>query len=225
MPDEPAPAPTGTAVHVAEVFRLAVACGRWSGHLEFDTLRQHARALGLIEVPNRHGAIGPDLLRPTLTRDAHPRSLSARYGLSLQPLHTDGAHHRQPPRFVVLSAPAPSATATLVWQPPATPDWNALLQQGLFTVSSGNTRFLSTARPGHHLRYDPGCMTAADTYARHLQERLAVASADAIEHQWSYPDTVLVIDNWRTLHARAAVADPSEPRVMRRIAYRQGAAG
>lgn len=215
----------GTMVHVADAFHLAGAHGWWRGHLEFDALRRHAHTLGLIEAPNRPGATGRDLLRPTRPHDAHPRSLSARYGLNAQPLHTDGAHHRQPPRFVVLSATAPSATATLLWQPPATPDWNALLQHGLFTVSSGPTRFLSTACTSHRLRYDPGCMTAADTPARHLQARLAAASADAIEHRWTDPDTVLVIDNWRTLHARAAVTNLSEPRVMRRIAYHEGATG
>lgn len=108
---------------------------------------------------------------------------------------------------------------------PATPDWDALLQHGLFTVSTGPMRFLSTARSSRRLRYDPGCMTAADTPARHLQGRLVAASTEAIEHRWTDPDTVLIIDNWRTLHARAAVNNPAEPRLMRRIAYHEGATG
>lgn len=125
----------------------------------------------------------------------------------------------------MLSATSPSETATLLWLPPATPSWNALLHHGVFAVSSGPTRFLSTARTNHRLRYDPGCMTGADTPARHLQARLAAASADAIEHRWTDPDTVLVIDNWRALHARAAVTNLFEARVMRRVAYHEGATG
>jgi len=51
-------------VHVADVFQIAGAHGWWRGQLEFDALRRHADSLGLIEAPNRHGAKGPDLLRP-----------------------------------------------------------------------------------------------------------------------------------------------------------------
>jgi hypothetical protein len=213
----------GPLTPILNAFRLAQADGWWTGHLQFDAIRRYADTLGLIEAPNRRGAMGPDQLRPTRPLDSHPRSLSARYGLTAQPLHTDGAHQRQPPRFVVLSATDSSLTGTLLWQPPATPAWTALLQHGVFTVSSGPTRFLSTVQNGRFLRFDPGCMIAADSPARRLQARLAAASADALEHRWTESDTVLVIDNWRALHARAAVTDPSEPRVMQRIAYHQGA--
>lgn len=207
---------------VAEPFRLAVAHGWWRGNLDFLALLEHAQMHGLIEAPNRRGAAGPDLLRPTQAAGAHPNSLSARVGFGAQPLHTDGAHHRQPPRFIVLSATAPSETSTLVWQPPATADWDALLRHGLFTVSGGHTRFLSTARSKRYLRYDPGCMTAADSVARQLQARLRAAALDAVECRWTDSHTVLVIDNWCTLHARTAARMPAEPRVMRRIAYHEG---
>jgi hypothetical protein len=214
----------GPRTPILNAFRLAQADGWWVGHLKFDVIRRYAEALGLIEAPNRRGTTGPDQLRPTRPLDSHPRSLSARYGLSAQPLHTDGAHQRQPPRFVVLSATEPSLTGTLLWRPPSTPTWTALTQHGVFTVSNGPTRFLSTVENGCFLRFDPGCMTAADSSARRLQSRLTAASADAVVHSWTEPDTVLVIDNWRALHARAAVTDESEQRVMQRIAYRQGAA-
>jgi alpha-ketoglutarate-dependent taurine dioxygenase len=68
-------------------------------------------------------------------------------------------------------------------------------------------------------------MAAADAVARQLQVRLRAAAADAVECRWTDADTVLIIDNWRTLHARAAVRDPAEPRVMRRIAYHEGVIG
>jgi hypothetical protein len=214
----------GSSTPVLNAFRLAQADGWWIGHLNFDVMRRYAEALGLVEVPNRRGTTGPDQLRPTRPLDSHPRSLSARYGLSAQPLHTDGAHQRQPPRFVVLSATEPSLTGTLLWQPPATPAWAALTQHGVFTVSTGTTRFLSTVDNGRFIRFDPGCMTAADSSARRLHARFAAASADAVVHSWIKPDTLVVIDNWRALHARAAITDASEQRVMQRIAYHHGTA-
>src|SRR5580704_10624045 len=46
-------------------------------------------------------------LSPTVQAGANSKSLSAMHGLGSFPMHTDGAHLLQPPRFVVLVCASP----------------------------------------------------------------------------------------------------------------------
>ena len=71
------------------------------------------RPSGWAEVRPSPGDAPVSVLRPAEASAAHPRSLSAPYGLGQQPLHTDGAHLPDPPDIVVLisSHPEPDADA------------------------------------------------------------------------------------------------------------------
>lgn len=143
-------------------------------------------------------------------------------GHGAQPLHTDGAHLEQPPDVVLLFANEPTLVPTLLWRM----DWSRMdgplidaLRHGLFTVDDGRTQFLSPAALGGRLRFDPGCMTPADTRATRAAEHFAAAQASATPFHWDETGKVLAIDNRRVLHARAdATADPE--RVLERLAFR-----
>lgn len=65
---------------------------------EFEML---GRSLG-IPVSVRPGGPTTYRLTPTPVSEAAPRSLSAIYGLDAFPFHTDAAHHRVPPRYLIL---------------------------------------------------------------------------------------------------------------------------
>ena len=93
-----------------------------SGTGDIDSIREHAASLGWVEVPTRGGDAPVSVLRPTEASAAHPRSLSAEYGLGQQPLHTDGAHMVDPPDIVVLISSRRSSTATHVWRESTQPE-------------------------------------------------------------------------------------------------------
>ena len=214
---------------LADLVKTATAAGWAVGTVELERLRVRASALGWVEVATRKGDGPVSVLRPTPAEEAHPRSLSAVHGLGEQPLHTDGAHMKDPPRFVVLHAVEPNGTPTLLWSErskatnPAYPRIGQPLRLagGIFLVHSGGTRFLASAygyREGY--RYDPGCMTPADERAHEAARYFASLTSSAYRHEWTEPNQVLVINNRSALHARAAVDEADAGRQLTRIVYR-----
>jgi hypothetical protein len=123
---------------------MAVSKGWASGSGDLDSIRRQATSLGWVEVATRRGDASVSVLRPVDAGAAHPRSLSAVYGLGQQPLHTDGAHLHEPPDFVVLVCQRPNATPTQLWRPAVTSrrrrtttvSWDAL-RHGMFLVCNG----------------------------------------------------------------------------------------
>jgi hypothetical protein len=163
------------------------------------------------------GAIA--LLRPTLKDKAHPSSLSARYGLEAFPLHTDGAHLRNPPTIVLLQARSPTFGATLVHRMNSGRLSSAQLssfRHGVFVVGAGNVAFYCHAMSSdHHIRFDPGCMTALDPDARYVQQRLREEARDAERYRWRNLGLTLVLDNTTSLHGREQVSNDSGRKIRR----------
>lgn len=185
-------------------------------------LRSAAQRLGWSELPNRRGDPSVTELRPRTEQQAKPNSLSTKYGTGAQPLHTDGAHLPRPPDIVALVAKTPSRTPTRLWRTlsitRAVP-WEAL-HNGIFLVSSGRDSFFTPAAGDLGFRYDPGCMTPCDQRARATAEYFTEALEDADEHVWDMPGQILLIDNRRALHARAAVdSDTDAGRTLHRVAF------
>lgn len=173
--------------------------------------RVAGRAGSLHEVIEPHGA-----------DDAHPRSLSARYGLDALPFHTELSHRTRPCRYLLLGCIDPgspaAATMLLDWQTLGLSSEEFDLLEGTpVLVRSGRRSFYSTilAPGGAFLRYDPGCLEAVDQRGRMalalIEDRIATASPKA--HHWRQGD-ILIIDNWRVLHGRS----PSDPGSGRRLA-------
>jgi hypothetical protein len=212
---------------MSEAQRAGWASG--SGHI--DAIREHAASLGWAEIPARRGDTPVAVLRLAEPGAAHPRSLSATYGLSQQPLHTDGAHLTDPPDIVVLICSHPSPTATRVWAAAqaaksrgvALPSPSALTH-GMFLVHNGRDSFFAPAPADWDYRYDPGCMTACDARARQVEEYFMGQLAEAATFEWTSAGQVLVVDNRHALHSRAAVADGDMDRELIRVAFRVTAA-
>jgi hypothetical protein len=172
-------------------------------------------------VAGRAGAL-EEVIEPHGANDAHPRSLSARYGLDALPFHTELSHRPRPCRYLLLGCidPGSPAAATVLL------DWRTLgfsreefdlLEGTPVLVRSGRRSFYSTIlAPGRaFLRYDPGCLEPVDQSGRIalglIKNRIAAASPQA--HHWRQGD-ILTIDNWRVLHGRR----PSDQGSGRRLA-------
>lgn len=170
-------------------------------------------------------------LTPLAAGDAPPRSLSAVHGVGSFPFHTDAAHHRQPPRWVVMHCidPGPAHRPTLLADAARLSltdrQWRAL-ERAVCWVRSGGRGFLA-AIVGHRdgrtmIRYDGGCMAPADPSFAGAAElfRDAVSAAPHVRLEWQRDDLV-IFDNWRILHARggASRAD-SGVRCLQRVLVR-----
>ena len=187
-----------------------------------------ARELGT-PVPSRSGGSLVDELRPVRPQRASARSLSAIWGLGSFPFHTDGSAHRIPPRYVLLRL-APGAESQ---RPTLLQDFEALalpsatrrsLARDVWLVNGGRGRFLtsilnSTAVKGESvLRFDMACMrprSASPEAARALQRACA---SKPTRVDWE-SETVLVLDNWRVLHARGGATSATDDavRVLERV--------
>jgi hypothetical protein len=161
-------------------------------------------------VAGRDGSLD-EVIQPLAPEHAHPRSLSARYGLDALPFHTELSHRPRPCRYVLLGClhPGSPAAATMLL------DWGTLgfshdelafLEETPVLVRTGRRSFYSTilACGGAFLRYDPGCLEPVDDRGRRamklIHDRVAAAPFD--DHHWREGD-ILIIDNWRVLHGRS----------------------
>ena len=175
--------------------------------------------------PDTRLARRPSRLRPRTVVNARPMSLSAKFGLGAFPLHVDTAHWPIPGRYVILgcvdAAGAGSGTRLLHLRSDLfTEPEEQLLRTAVFRVRSGAKSFYATvkARGADYFRFDPGCMepacaAATDvlTLMKDLSERTEAATI-----QWK-AGQVVIIDNWRALHGREAIALSDERRVLLRV--------
>lgn len=198
--------------------------------------RMEGSSAELVELASRLGSpvaarrSGPllDRLVPKATGEAAPRSLSAAYGFGRFPFHTDAAHHRSPPRFVLLRCASctPTGVPTLVADFDGmqfTPSELKTLKREQWVVRGGRGRtfyapLLDEIDGRRRIRWDPGCMSPVAGTTPVGQEIVAGAlrSADATEIRW-HEGEVTILDNWRMLHARPAVSRDDELRVLERI--------
>lgn len=199
--------------HLEELARKALELGWASERVELSRLLDDARRLDWTPVPIRAGEPAVGTLQVVDRADAHPNSLSAMVGADAQPLHTDGAHHRSMPDIVILSAAAPTPTATMLCRPGKP---TAAQLAGVFRVGGGKNSFYAGAvDKAGRWRYDPGCMIPTDSDARVAASQFKALGDSAEAHQWSREGEVLVIANRLTLHGRAAAVDAGTRRVHR----------
>lgn len=157
-------------------------------------------------------------LRPQSRKAAHPLSLSATTGLSEQPMHTDGAHLRDTPDFVLLWSEKKNATSTRVWKPNLIP---RAAQNGVFVVYNGKERWLTQGHSLGKIRFDPGCMSPADQSAMELSRILIAPPEEEVEHiHWDSEGKIVIIDNRRVLHGRSSISEGDEGRSLKRLAVK-----
>lgn len=170
----------------------------------------------------RRGDPSINTLRPLSRSQARANSLSSRYGMDAQPLHTDGAHLIHPPDVVVLLCETTNSTPTRLWRLWRVASSRSVIpgyiRHGVFLVNGGKESFFATACSGGRIRYDPGCMTPCDARARQTATLFEEGTQDAFDHVWNEPNMMLVIDNRTALHGRASAVDEPQ-RELRRISF------
>jgi hypothetical protein len=178
-------------------------------------LLSYAAKFGQPVAPRRYAPL-IDRLVPRTVEEARPNSMSAQYGLQALPFHTDAAYFRMPPRliFLRLAEGASSSADTLLL------NLNEIglsgrqlsnLRRDIWVVRTGPIAFYapvlgSTAAGAWRFRFDLCCMKPALPGASNSRIVLenAFETAKPIAVRW-YPERVVVIDNWTTVHARTAV--------------------
>lgn len=184
------------------------------------------RSLGTPVLDPRTGAEYSELL--PYRKDSAPRgSMSSLIGTGEQPMHTDAAYVPLPPRYVVLHCleRGESYCPTNIWTTDdlglrdekrpllTTPVW-------LFGNGVGPAFYspvIEMIGPFLRVRFDPCCMRPA-SFSRHTiadARRALCDYAQQIAIEWQTGD-LLVIDNWRCLHARGVGCDRSPSRRLRR---------
>jgi hypothetical protein len=196
-----------------------------------SSLLEIGRALGE-PIPSRSNGPLVDILRVIDAKDAKGRSLSARYGTGAFPWHTDMAHIRIPPRFVVMrSLSKHEIRPTFLFDSKylcRNEKEEAGLRTEVWLVNGGRGCFLSpilndTILPGAQIfRYDACVMRPMWTgggQSMALVKALDNQRASAVI-DWR-PGLCLVLDNWRMLHARAPRPDqPEHERLIERVLVR-----
>jgi hypothetical protein len=183
-------------------------------------------ALGPLLPFRRNGSIHHDL-KP-YRRDLAPRaSMSAITGTDEQPMHTDAAYYPRPPRYIALQCiePGEAPCPTHVWildvgslrrdRPAilAEPNWIA--------HGGGHTPFycamMDVQRGEVRVRFDPLSMrprSGANQTVAEAEESLGRYTR-RVDFHWKR-GSLLIIDNWRCLHARGKGADKAPSRCLRR---------
>lgn len=178
-----------------------------------------------VPVPVRPRWPPVQVLTPVKSSDAPRPSLSQLHGLGAFPLHTDAAHHRQPPRWMLMRCASvgnqecPTVLVDSREMPLATTERRGL-ERAVWKVSTGSRSFLAsvvlrtTSSPNGplSLRYDAGCMSVADVAFEPIADKLIswLGELPVARINWE-PDLAVVVDNWRMLHGRGEGQTPVEP--------------
>lgn len=209
---------------------------RLQGWVRVPGVKTHQDFLALAEclgqpVPSPTGEL-IKAIRPTARDNARPGTLSAAYGTSAFPFHTDTAFWPLPSRYVLLRAHGDLRRRTLVW--PVTAmlwqgcrDLSAIAAQSIWRVPCGRSApFYCSMRFRHRdrlgWRVDTTCMVPANSAARDLNNLIAPLLVDieqGISVDWM-DDTVLVLDNWAVLHSRGPAPCSESERIVERIYVR-----
>lgn len=187
----------------------------------------HEHLLGALEIASglKLRVQTREIVDSLAARSAFRFSMTAAYGRGEFPLHTDRAHDRIPPRFLLLSQAetlpgvltrvVPLADLTLSESDRST------LSREVWTVRYGRRPFLSPILNDTLVvddlvfRWDPICMTSEQK--RESSEILYARLRTVATRDYQLTSThTLIIDNWHCLHGRTAIPDAINRRSLRR---------
>lgn len=185
-----------------------------------------ANSLGrAITPPNR-----PTLhrLKARATSDAVRNSYSGRFGYGQFPFHTDMANWTTPPRYVLLRQNAgDSSIPTLLLDSQRVLSCvpSKQLERGIWTARARHRSFvcnLLSARKNFSLfRWDPYTLVPrseeAQNVTRLLFEEIQKQKESYLTSITFDSEAILVIDNWRMLHARPAIPVQAQTRELERL--------
>ena len=182
-----------------------------------DTFLRLACHFGIPVAPHDRPLV--QRLLPTDATEAAENTYSSRYGRSAFPFHTDYANWTTPPRYILMrSVGATHTVPTIVLDSSCLPsELTPDLRAACFRARAWSTGFacnvLSQCRRVTLFRWDPHTMNPLDSFARTTAaslvgvfDKLPTASS-AIP--WEDAGRVLLLDNWRVLHARPDASNTS----------------
>ncbi len=171
------------------------------------------------------GGIVQDLIPRS---NATPNTYSGIYGLNQFPFHTDLAHWRIPPRYLMLRCVNGYADVpTLLLDGKSFFDTVTLdmLTRAIFKPRrprNGELALLRLCEPfsgGYCFRWDEVFLKPAsrvgDVANQHVRNQLKKSEPLSISLENS--GDILLVDNWRMLHARSSIPDGRENRKIQRI--------
>lgn len=183
-----------------------------------------AASLGRPLVPWAGGLV--QRLTPRAT--ATPNTYSGVYGLDRFPFHTDLAHWRRPPRYLLLRCLRGYADI-----PTLLVDCRALVDSGGLDIlrraivkprrpQNGSVpllRLYEQVEYGYRFRWDETFLIPAsrvgDLASRHVRTTLESTNPQAVI--LAQPGDTLIVDNWHMLHARPPILPGREDRALERV--------
>jgi hypothetical protein len=157
-----------------------------------------------------------EILQPTPKEKAHQFSQSRSFGLSEIPFHTDCAHWKKPPRFLILYCLEDTQnkpTTLLSWK-----DMHEFRSESTFRELADSTFLVRNGRNSYYsslfwenenfCRIDFNCMIPATKNAHLLKDRLIryIQAKDFEKVYWK-TGRLLIVDNWSVLHGRGDGSD------------------
>lgn len=181
-----------------------------------------ARLIGqIVDIPSLlPGAAIPTIqtLVPRQEQDSPPNQYSAAFGLAAFPLHTDLAHWSRPPRYLLLRCVRSGtgvATRVLAASSLASVLPLAVLRRALVRprrTGRGPSVLLPVvferSEDSFALRWDSLFLVPMNDASRRVAETIASDACDAqiTDYYLTNPGDTLILDNWRCLHGRGAIA-------------------
>lgn len=201
---------------------------RRTGHAFLPSWQPHrgtselARVMGrIVDIPSLlPGAAIPTIqsLAPRHEKDSPPNQYSAAFGLGAFPLHTDLAHWARPPRYLLLrcvSSGTGVTTRVLAASSVASFLSLAVLRRALVRPRRVGRRasvllpvVFERSEDSFALRWDSLFLVPMNEASRKVAETIASNACDPhiLDYSLTSPGDTLVLDNWRCLHGRGAVA-------------------
>ena len=167
-------------------------------------------------------------LVPHETNEVGRNRYSGNYGLGEFPLHSDLAHWAVPPRYFILRCifgTEDVLTHLLSWVPILDRIGAPSLRRAVFTVRKkreGHSRLvraMSACDGLDVMRWDPLFLRPLNAAAQEVTLAITNSNWDGKMHKilLQDPGDTLLVDNWRSLHGRAAVQNISRQRQIERI--------
>lgn len=136
---------------------------------------------------------------------------SALRGLDGFPPHTDEAYRPVPPRFLLLRSISGATESTTDIYPfladKISESLLSGLSSGLWAWRGFRIPHICAVWENDRLKWDEDCMRPLDQLAKraHSEFQMFIMSAPKVSYTWSNRLSVLLIDNWKTMHARGPV--------------------
>jgi hypothetical protein len=166
-------------------------------------------------------------LRSYNKASAPQASMSATIGTDAQPMHTDCAYYHLPPHYIALQClePGEAYCPTHVWAlnlMRLQKSDSAVMRRAQWLSSGGGIApfycsILDMQNGIVRTRFDPLCMHPVSGTSHVLVDvrKTLEDCSQQIEFGWKRGN-LLIIDNWRCLHARGVGADRAPSRMLRR---------